>query len=446
MADDITQRSFRLSDRPVRPKSSNGTDPLAELARLIGQTDPFGEYRREQTHVRADSVGELRVPRAAAPAAEWSLPPGSDADRDAELAPVPGYSPRVPSVETVAAPAAFAEHGHDEPDALHADNDARGNVDEHLVDEASIAPLDGEQEDFYEPEPDRRRTAMIAIASVFALAVIGSAGALGYRALLGNTGTVPPPIIKPDSNAIKVEPPKPSTKTVQEHAPAAPERLMPPEEKPVELKSKPPGVILGDETNPSAPTAPTPGVIITEPKKIHTVAIRPDGAVVDSAPPAAPPTAAPPAAVSRVPAPPARPPVAEQQQQQRVTEVAPPSRSAPLSLNPNAAPSAPVAPPAPKAPAAAPVAPAAPNGAATGYAVQVSSQRSEAEAQAAFRGLQAKFPSQLGGHQLMVRRVELGAKGVYFRAMVGPFASAEEASKLCSSLKSAGGSCIVQKI
>ncbi len=37
---------------------------------------------------------------------------------------------------------------------------------------------------------------------------------------------------------------------------------------------------------------------------------------------------------------------------------------------------------------------------ATGsYAVQVSSQRSEAEAQAAFRSLQAKYPNQLGGRQ-----------------------------------------------
>jgi hypothetical protein len=39
----------------------------------------------------------------------------------------------------------------------------------------------------------------------------------------------------------------------------------------------------------------------------------------------------------------------------------------------------------------------------------------------------------------------LGAKGIYFRAMVGPLGS-EEASRLCSSLKAAGGQCFVQKI
>jgi len=79
------------------------------------------------------------------------------------------------------------------------------------------------------------------------------------------------------------------------------------------------------------------------------------------------------------------------------------------------------------------------------YAVQVSSQRSEAEAQTSFRALQAKFPGQLGGQQPMVRRADLGTKGVYYRALVGPYASMEQAAGVCSSLKAAGGSCIVQR-
>jgi cell division septation protein DedD len=91
-------------------------------------------------------------------------------------------------------------------------------------------------------------------------------------------------------------------------------------------------------------------------------------------------------------------------------------------------------------PAAAPVA------SGSGYAVQLSSRKSEADAQAAFRSLAAKYPGQLGGKQPLIRRVDLGQKGVYFRAMVGPFGSSEEAGKLCSSLKAAGGSCFVQRI
>ena len=77
--------------------------------------------------------------------------------------------------------------------------------------------------------------------------------------------------------------------------------------------------------------------------------------------------------------------------------------------------------------------------------MQLSSQRSEAEAEAAFRSMQAKYPSQLGGRKPIIHRVDLGAKGIYFRAMVGPFATGGEASALCSSLKSAGGQCFIQK-
>jgi hypothetical protein len=81
----------------------------------------------------------------------------------------------------------------------------------------------------------------------------------------------------------------------------------------------------------------------------------------------------------------------------------------------------------------------------SGYAVQVTSQRSESRAQAAFRGLQAKYPDQLSGRQPIIHRADLGAAGIYYRALVGPFASAEKAAKLCSGLKAAGGDCIVLK-
>jgi cell division septation protein DedD len=80
-----------------------------------------------------------------------------------------------------------------------------------------------------------------------------------------------------------------------------------------------------------------------------------------------------------------------------------------------------------------------------GYAVQITSQRSESEAQAAFRALRAKYPSQLNGREPIIRRADLGEKGTYYRALVGPFASAEEAAGLCSGLKAAGASCIVQR-
>jgi cell division protein FtsN len=123
--------------------------------------------------------------------------------------------------------------------------------------------------------------------------------------------------------------------------------------------------------------------------------------------------------------------------------------NAPLSIVPNETAEAP--PPrlrtALARPAEAPVAARAePSATASGgYAVQVTSQRSETGAQAEFRALKAKFPNQLGGRAPLIRRADLGAKGVYYRALVGPFASAEQATAMCSGLKSAGGSCIVQR-
>jgi cell division protein FtsN len=80
-----------------------------------------------------------------------------------------------------------------------------------------------------------------------------------------------------------------------------------------------------------------------------------------------------------------------------------------------------------------------------GYAVQVTSQRSEGEAQSAYRALQAKYPDQLRGRAPIIRRADLGEKGTYYRALVGPFSSAEEAAGVCSGLKAAGGKCIIQR-
>jgi hypothetical protein len=88
---------------------------------------------------------------------------------------------------------------------------------------------------------------------------------------------------------------------------------------------------------------------------------------------------------------------------------------------------------------------AAANAAVGGYIVQVSARRSKADAQASFRSLQSKFPRQLGGRTAIFQRADLGAKGIYYRAMVGPFTSAGAADQFCGSLKAAGGECMVQR-
>ncbi len=184
-----------------------------------------------------------------------------------------------------------------------------------------------------------------------------------------------------------------------------------------------------------------PGPASSEPKKVRTVTIRPDQPVGEA------PKAAPGARSAAQPGNAPRPLTA-------APDPAPQAAgNAPLSLSPQGpAPQAPAARPAP-APAAAAPAPAAPTRMASvasgveagGYTVQISSQRSEAEAQASFRSLQAKYPDLLNNRQPIIRRADLGDKGIYFRTMVGPFASQDQATGFCGNLKSAGGQCVVQR-
>jgi cell division septation protein DedD len=77
--------------------------------------------------------------------------------------------------------------------------------------------------------------------------------------------------------------------------------------------------------------------------------------------------------------------------------------------------------------------------------VQVSSQKTEADAQASYRALQGKFGNVLGTRAPVVKKVDIPEKGVFYRAFAGPFASQEEAVQMCTSLKTAGGQCFVQR-
>jgi hypothetical protein len=198
---------------------------------------------------------------------------------------------------------------------------------------------------------------------------------------------------------------------------------------------------------PSVQSSPAvPAGAATEPKKVKTVPIRPEGGDPMSRP------------VNGVGSPPLQtspsPPIATTRQPPASKPVAPPARNGggPLSLEPQGQTGeASSNQPAPRehaattGPASAPRLAAVSTAASGGYVVQISSQRSEADAQASFRSLQSKFPRELGDREAIVRRADLGPKGIYYRAMVGPFGTAGDADQFCGSLKSAGGQCIVQK-
>ena len=63
-------------------------------------------------------------------------------------------------------------------------------------------------DDAYDDVPPRRsRLGIVVIACVVMLAVVGTAGAFGYRALFGSSGSKPPPVIKADAGPSKIVPP-----------------------------------------------------------------------------------------------------------------------------------------------------------------------------------------------------------------------------------------------
>ena len=98
-------------------------------------------------------------------------------------------------------------------------------------------------------------------------------------------------------------------------------------------------------------------------------------------------------------------------------------------------------------PAAAPK-PAAPKPAAApkhdGYVVQISSRRSPEGARKAWGKLQKRYRSVLGERTAQYQETQIAGKGTFYRVRV-PAESKKDASRLCSKLKRAGGSCFVTR-
>ncbi len=452
---DQGNRAFRGGGYPDQRGASSGNgDPLADLARLIGgQNDPFaGSAPRH-----ADNSGEWRPsadgfdppdPRLAAASSDYPEPFPPSADPHGHEFAGQGFEPprgyRQPPAGYEAQPRSFAP-------PPYADQGQGYGSD----------PYYAEHDDEYDDNvPARRRGGMLTVMAVVALGLIGTAGAFGYKAIFGNSGSSAPPVIKADTTPAKIVPAttadaKQSYDRVGDRS--QPEKVVSREEKPVDINDalRAPRVVGGNSANPIAPSAapqipanasalvaPTgSGAPTTAPKRVRTVTIKQDG-----------PDAEAPVARSAAPIPVTdRAPVREVEPvaAPRAPRVVTTTRTQTAAADPNAPLS--LAPPS-SSPSRSPTmrtasAPAAPRAAVSenGAYVQISSQRSETEAQSAFRSLQSKFPGQLGGQQPIIRRADLGDKGIYYRVQVGPFSSSEQASELCGSLKNAGGQCVVQR-
>jgi hypothetical protein len=385
------------------------------------------------------------------------------------------------------------------PTFLLTASDGRHDADTEPAETGEVYGAD----DYYVDVPDPRRRDGLIVVAVLALAVLGTAGTFAYRAMFGGsalpaasavtkTGNWPNKIVsnygddrRSDSNQTPMASADPS------------EELVSREEKPLDIQGPPktaPRVIstIPISPNSSAPSlgaagsvavaplgpAPAPAVAPPEPtaesvplvaatgapglpelKKIHTVTIRSDWPDSVGDAPATPMSASvSPLAPAAVPAPGSPEPkkihtVTIRSDGSGRTNTSVAARNATSERRPSAAAAPPVGnqPTSPtprdsvRSRMTVGTGTAAEPSSRGGYAVQVASESNAADAHTVFRTLQTKFPKQLGKREPIVRRTDLGAKGIYYRAMVGPFASMEDATRICSTLKAAGGNCLVQR-
>jgi hypothetical protein len=478
-------------------------DPLAELARLIGQNnDSAGAGRGNPSPPSHAAVPQNQFHAAAEEDKPAGGPPPwmqranrkeipRDQQRDFEIDEpeqshfqalsnaLNRYGTQPPPVDQNSrddAPSFEAAEAQPDParydDALFGQIGAGAHEDLHHDDAFPEDPYayqdEGYEDEEAEEEPEpKRRGGLMTVAAVLALAVVGTGAAFAYRTYVGSSRSGEPPIIKADNSPTKVVP------TPQDGGGAkvpdrlamgdGTEKLISREETPVDVNSRSvggggsgPRVVfpqLNQNNNPPSPSSVAPtglppanansgAMPNNEPRKIRTLSVRGDqpDATASTQAPASPPPAAKPAAAAKAarnaPSPAnanasANPPMAisPQSAQDSVPAPAAEPRARVAATNP-----------AQTEPAASPAA-----SGGGGYLVQISSQRNEADAQSSFKALQGKFPSVLGSQTPVIKRADLGEKGVYYRAMVGPFGTSDEAAQFCNSLRSAGGQCFVPR-
>jgi hypothetical protein len=480
MADRYRDRPFPADDdygrEPIHAAQPQaGSDPLAELARLIGQADPFADVPRpapaqplrRENHVTREPAPDYDEPSAPPARPSWLQ------NLAARRNPQPSYDePYEPPFAEAPPPAArgyeqaagYGHAPHDEQpayDPAPAQAPAGDRYDDVLYgrpdhDPRYDAPYDQQDAAYDDPygalppyddgaEHEvgaRRRGGTLTVVAVLLLAVVGTGAAFAYRTFIGSPRSGEPPIIKADAGPNKVVPAgaggdAPGKQIYDRVGDKTAERVVSREEQPVDIRANAnagPRVVfppLTQNANPPTPSSASPSVRPTgagvgngtlggeEPRRIRTLSIRPDQPDAAAAPAAPAPRAQAPAAAKPAPAP---------------MSTASTGAGAPVSLAPQQAQ------PEPRARVAA----VNPAGGAGAY-VQVSSQKTEADAQASFRALQGKYSGILGSRSALIRRADLGDRGVFYRAMVGPFASTEEATQFCVNLKSAGGQCVVQR-
>lgn len=439
-------RDLRHDDTAPKPGKP---DPLAELARIVGQDDPF------RALLAARDGGRPAEAPAAVPAHDlgWSArtEPRFAAEEPVRTTPADAFDQYLASVE------------RDMPS--YEAGDAATEADESYDDARSLRRA----------APRRRFASVGAGLAVVAVAVTG---ALTYKGLHGGkAGGVP--IVQADTTPLKVAPKVADGVEIPDQNRQIYERNAASKEsgqiKVVNREEQPLDVAEAARAAGGTPSAQgtTPGSgpfdAFGEPRKVRTVSVKPE------APPAPPPqaepapspvptmvlpgtdtAATPEPAVAAAPAPVAAPNAAKPAKPVRQADASPVPSALPVAAEPVAKP----VPAAKKAPQRiASVAPDALTAASpettqatsapldttspvSGFSVQLGVRNSASDAHTAFRQLQAKY-SLLAGKPELIRQAEVNGKTL-FRVRVGPL-SKEAASSLCTSLQGEGGQCYVAR-
>jgi len=317
---------------------------------------------------------------------------------------------------------------------------------------------DDDEIDLDEAPPPRRKGRVLAIM-VALFAVGGFGGVLWYAYTQGQrSADAIAPILRADEGPSRVRPDQPGGMVVphqdklvlnnmqQAARPGQPERLLPPAEAPLPqtTRTAPPPMTSVPLPTPATPS-PTPPPMAAPPVATPPVA-------TPAVPPPAPPAVvtAPPVVVQPPPAPiiippmpppannltvpPAPPPVAPSASAPPVTPQSIPAMPPPAQPGTQAAIARPSPTPAPAA--------AVPNRTGTGdWRIQLGSFPAVEQASVQWDRLK-RAHAELQPLALTTVRVDLGAKGVWYRVQAGPL-NESGARQICEDLKSKKRDCLV---
>ena len=301
--------------------------------------------------------------------------------------------------------------------------------DQILPETPDLSTPDGEAE---AARPRARLLPMwILIAAVV---IVGVAWAMSERYFGPAEKNKSVPVIAADATPVKVRPEEPGGvdvpdrdkyvyKSLTDEEPEA-EQLLPPPEEPME---RPPVEVV----EVAAPEMAAPEVAAPEVAEQMTQTTEVAMEEVAEETPEPPPPAELAVVELKEPA---------EAAEARVMETTPEpiTQEATASEVPQTAPS-----PEPEITSAAPQQSAALSATSGSFLVQIGAAKNEASANGEIARLAKKHPDILAGLSGIVIRVDLGAKGVWYRMRVGPFANRGEAGGVCGQLKAVDVGCFV---